>query len=504
MEVGGFPVWYGLLLVDPTLHVSSVAQSCTTSFAVTSLLILQPPPSRSDHQSISRLVSIVVMQWNNTVPVGERFPTPEALHESLEKIYDLALYEVSYSEPLKLRFITPMSFDEWLADESYNDYRLTTPEDYQNNMEYITVSYCWKQTQSLNNSTPLPRYQISCPSKTHGSTPISCPEQVFHRAMLFARSRKCPFVWIDQECIDQANPIDIQEHLKVMHRVYEESMWTVAPLEIKITGVSLFESTIAYLYDDRTKDGGGSTCDDRGTELKASDEYINSFGPWINDFIELLQAIAHDKWFTRTWAFQEKYCASSLHFMIPIDGLTEVSDALQLHLIGTDVCLGLNQIQDRLSRNHARDMDQVRGSQYAIWDAYSTSIRWCEHAQYSYMSLYSSVSLSENLVTADRVAIFGHTGRFRYRLMSNLLDSAEHDLITCLFALLFENMRPQGYDRLEHIKRYWKHHHFDLCWDEPLFYHMTTMLGRYSCAEGSQIPRRSKKYEKHDEAVALP
>ena len=72
----------------------------------------------------------------------ERYPTPEALHEDLKKIYDLALYEVSYSEPLKLRFITPMSFDEWLADDNYNDYRLTTPEEHQNNMDYITISYC--------------------------------------------------------------------------------------------------------------------------------------------------------------------------------------------------------------------------------------------------------------------------------------------------------------------------------------------------------------------------
>ena len=253
MEVGGFPVWYGLLLVDPTLHVSSVAQFSSTSFALMSLPSSRPPPSISDHQSISRLVSIAIMQWNNTAPVGERYPNPEALHEDLEKIYDLALYEVSYSEPLKLRFIMPMSFDEWLVDDRYNNYRLTTTEEHQKDMEYITVSYCWKQAQSLNDSPPLPRYQIFGLSKTNGSTPISCPELVFHRAMLFARSRRCPFVWIDQECIDQANPTDIQEHLKVMHRVYEESTWTVAPLGTTIADVSLFESTIAYLYDNRTK-----------------------------------------------------------------------------------------------------------------------------------------------------------------------------------------------------------------------------------------------------------
>ena len=149
-------------------------------------------------------------------------------------------------------------------------------------------------------------------------------------------------------------------------------------------------------------------------------------------------------------------------------------------------------------------MFQVHVSKQAIWNAYSTSTHWCDHARYSYISLYSSIRLCDNLVLADRVAIFGHTGWFRYRLMSNLVDNAEHDFVTCLFALLFENMRPQGYERLAHIKRYWKHYKFDRNQNRPLFRHLTTMLGRYSCAKGSQTPRRTKKYEKHDEAVALP
>jgi hypothetical protein len=134
------------------------------------------------------------MQRYNDTPMGERHFTPESLHQDLEKILDLTLYEVADGEPLSLHFVTPASLDKWLVKDNYNDYRLTTPEAHSNGMEYITVSNCWKHEQISDNGSPLPRYYISCPSKTNESTPTSCSELVFHRAMLFARSRRCPFV----------------------------------------------------------------------------------------------------------------------------------------------------------------------------------------------------------------------------------------------------------------------------------------------------------------------
>jgi hypothetical protein len=163
-------------------------------------------------------------------------------------------------------------------------------------MDYITVSSSWKHEQISDNGSPLPRYHISGPSKTNEPTPTSCPELVFYRAMFFARSRRCPFVWIDQECTDPVNPTDIQEHLKIMHRVYEESEWTVTSLSVAVKTPSLMESLAAYVFDDRIKYGGSDARD----EMKASDEYISMLGTWIRDCVKLLEIIEEDKWFTRT------------------------------------------------------------------------------------------------------------------------------------------------------------------------------------------------------------
>jgi hypothetical protein len=171
--------------------------------------------------------------------MGERYPTPEALHQGLKEILDLALYEVANGEPFSLRFVTPASRDKRLVNENYNDYRLTTQEEHLNGIEYNTVSNSWKHEQISDDGSPLPRYHISGPSKTNEPTPISCPGMVFHRAMVFARSRRFAFVWIDQECTDQADLTDIQEHLKIMHRVYEESEWTVTSLSVAMKKLSL-------------------------------------------------------------------------------------------------------------------------------------------------------------------------------------------------------------------------------------------------------------------------
>ncbi|KAI4645520.1 uncharacterized protein J4E78_009433 [Alternaria triticimaculans] len=89
------------------------------------------------------------MQRDDHLPLTEIYSSPEALHEEVEKILDLALYKVPENTPIKLRFITPVSVEKWLVDDSYNDYRLTTPEEHADGMEYITVSYCWKHTQSM-------------------------------------------------------------------------------------------------------------------------------------------------------------------------------------------------------------------------------------------------------------------------------------------------------------------------------------------------------------------
>ncbi|CAN9343815.1 unnamed protein product [Alternaria alternata] len=78
------------------------------------------------------------MQRDDRVPLKEIYDTPEALHEQVERIIDLALYEESYDTPLRLRYVTPVSREQWLANDNYNEYRLTPLDEHQHDMDYVT------------------------------------------------------------------------------------------------------------------------------------------------------------------------------------------------------------------------------------------------------------------------------------------------------------------------------------------------------------------------------
>jgi len=391
------------------------------------------------------------MQRDDHLPLNEIYSTPEALHEEVERILDLALYKVPEKTPIKLRFITPVSVERWLADDRYNDYRLTTPEEHADSMAYITVSYCWKHTQSTEILPPLPHYDISDWSKTGEPTPIGCPKSVFHRAMLFARSRKCAFIWIDQECIDQTNMADIQAHLKIMHRVYQESEWTVAPLSHPITDHRSLEQLITYLYHD-CNFNMDVTKEESSEGSPVGEGDVSMFRKHVQATTELLMSITQDAWFSRTWTFQEKICAAALFLLVPVEVSPKTSDKVYLHMIGTDLCFDMAYF-DGLSIHHEDDMDQIarlnnevkwtKLKSSRLYNCFAISWDYASFGSWGYYSIFKSIQDCNNQVVADRVAIFGHVCRFRNRLTSDIL------------ALLLGNMDITHDGRLERVAEIW-------------------------------------------------
>jgi len=403
------------------------------------------------------------MQRDDHLPLSEIYSTPQALHEEIERILDFALYKVPENTPLRLRFVTPVSVERWLADDGYNAYRLTTPEEHTDGMAYITVSYCWKHTQSMRGLSPLPHYQISDGLKAGEPAPISCPNLVFHRAMLFARSRSCIYVWIDQECIDQTDPTDIQAHLKVMHRVYKESEWTVAPLSHPITDHRSLEQLITYLYHDCRH-----TADARwrktGGDSLVSDGYVSTFEERVQEATELLMSITQDTWFRRTWTFQEKRCSWALFLLIPIEVSSKISENVYLHVIGKDFCFDTAYFNG-LTRNHELDMGKLADvnsevewtmlNRTQFYDYFATSWDYASFGNWGCYSIFRFIQDCDNQVVADRVAIFGHVCRFRNRLASDMLDSAEYSLSACILALLLGNMDVTRDGRLKLVGEMW-------------------------------------------------
>jgi hypothetical protein len=179
------------------------------------------------------------MQRDAHLTFGKIYESREALLEDIERVIDIALVDANNDAPLRLRFITPLNCSEdWYADENtpyfdestkHCDYRLTRLEEHTPGLDYVTVSYCWKHSQSLTGLQELPEYRIHDSIKSSelpsldGSRHVNCPKIVFNQAIQFARQRRCPYIRIDQECIDQKDPADIKQHLQVMHRIYSKS-----------------------------------------------------------------------------------------------------------------------------------------------------------------------------------------------------------------------------------------------------------------------------------------
>ena len=411
--------------------------------------------------------------------MDEVHSSPEAMHESIEKIIDLALYKASDDEPIKIRFITPLSSAEWILDGEYCDYRLTTLDEHRNGMEYVTVSYCWQHEQSTQGLPAVPSYTIIDPNKTlhEGPKPISCPPLVFHRAMQFARSRNCPYLWIDQECIDQKDSSDIEKHLKIMHRVYRESTWTVVPLSHVLTGNASSNSLIRYLSDDFPELDPSWDIDYghlvRHEDLSLSEKLLKAALMHMDIAAHVLEGMALDRWFKRTWTFQEKHCASSLYFLVPIKPCHEgLAEATVNHIVGNDVCINLDRIESRFSKDHVQKMLAVDRAfkELTEFDGANPMVeRPLETVQKFFVSSYSVsgsditsmtdaallLEYCDNLVPADRLTIYGQVLQLPYRLNSRKLDSEEYDYSTCVIALMLGNFCNSHSERWKLIWCMW-------------------------------------------------
>lgn len=168
------------------------------------------------------------------------------MYAHIQEIEQTALVEVADDEPLKIRLLTPRHVDGEYLD-SGPDFELLPAHEIELGEDYVTVSYTWAHSESTN-GVEIPDYRIWDTSTGNATgRPLRCPPIVFHRAMRYAQARNCPFLWIDQECIDQDDEADIERHLQIMHYIYSRSRWTVAVLSTILRDTSMIDATEEFL-----------------------------------------------------------------------------------------------------------------------------------------------------------------------------------------------------------------------------------------------------------------
>lgn len=181
----------------------------------------------SKWQQLHHELTILIILMTNAMEVNDEFMTFRQLHgtkeawlASSEYILEKALSRADDEAALKLRFLTPIS-DQTDESADFFDLLLTPLEEVPRGTRFMTLSYCWAQpavSEELLRTTP--QYRIWESHDRSGSFRVPrCPRHVLHRAFCAAHHLECPFFWIDQDCIDQSDPADIQRHLEIMHRV---------------------------------------------------------------------------------------------------------------------------------------------------------------------------------------------------------------------------------------------------------------------------------------------
>ena len=152
---------------------------------------------------------------------------------------------------------------------------------------FVAVSYCWSRAHSEWSSRSDRPLQIICENLSRRTS--NAPSDVLYRSIAYAEAQNVNAVWIDQECIDQSDPVEKENAIQEMDKVYEESKYPIAVLE--------------FSFQTQTElDVFASICD----------QVLGTFDPSQIEVLEsVLVALTTETWFERAWTLQESVSAGA-------------------------------------------------------------------------------------------------------------------------------------------------------------------------------------------------
>jgi hypothetical protein len=244
------------------------------------------------------------MKLDNDKKFGEIHPSAEALQTALTEL-ETEYKETVSDTQIPLRFLTLRDSPPSEPEGNTIHLRLTRREDYNQDWDYVAVSYTWAQPEDLEAQFNTPEFKIWI--NDTDSRPPYCPPSVLHRALQYdAQEAKTGRFWIDQECIDQDDAKDRDEHIAHMHKIYERSKCTTIILS---HAISLSRATLLQ----RCIEAAGS--DRLGSIVRKEDQEEGHIDPEVH---ALFHDVAEDPYFTRAWTYQEQRCSKTSCFLISI------------------------------------------------------------------------------------------------------------------------------------------------------------------------------------------
>jgi hypothetical protein len=276
---------------------------------------------------------------------------------------------------------------------------------------------------------------------------------VISRAADFARIRGISHIWIDQECIDQTNDADVQNHLQCMHHIYRRAQYTVGLLNFELSNWGQFVAmlTLATLT---------SRVEQNVNEPGSSLEFLRDI-KGINFMTRLLKSVRRDRWFSRTWVFQERF-SSLLNMCLLFQTSSDVKSRMQAlpntASMSRDVAVSCETIESTAAiwlhtlRQNSMETAELhlvlrvlhiavqRVSTISYGLTFETLLDILETGQNPHerdrplplKDIFHHIESCDNQIVSDRVAIFANVLNLDWRINSTGLSSYSLSLLTIL------------------------------------------------------------------------
>lgn len=387
------------------------------------------------------------MQRDTELTFRDIHGTPDIMLSSLKDIvHSEAFVYTAVEQPLDLRFLEFETTD--LSDES-PILKLTEKGQNTGNTNYVAVSYTWQRFDPVTNTEAISRFRISSKGLVRKAR---SQDAVLYRAIQFAKSTNTARIWIDQDCIDQADSIDLEQHLHVVHKIFYQSQYAIALLSFHICYEHQLES-VRYVNE-------GSLLEELETLAENASEDLPELCRRISRSYHLFAAIAADKWFTRTWTFMERLAAPHTYLLVPSENRPARNSMAPNEF--SDVRLDpyqIVQLQRKLEAvfQHSRQTANLRTHEpfldnlFQIIEKFGNLLTskfltdyqtppWTQGISLQQVTnIFQHIDRRENAIQSDRLLILGYLCGFPWRLQTTRLNRYQCSYSTCLFALLFVN-----------------------------------------------------------------
>ncbi|PSR78349.1 heterokaryon incompatibility protein-domain-containing protein [Coniella lustricola] len=323
---------------------------------------------------------------------------------------------------------------------------LTDKAAYPRETAYIAVSYCWSSSPTGNATRSGPRYMIQTEDSSKSIRPCRAPANILDRVILYALHHKISLFWIDQECIDQEDPQDLAQGVQCMDEVYSRSQYPLGLLCVEIQN-----STITQIFERLLNDIEQQPPKRKETSYRWYNDEVDASA--IDELTNVLRNIAADRWFSRSWTYQEATCAQNNMEMLVL-GRTQPTQGNDLQVPQRDIAFRLSGLYATSNwiLNRARKFSKRRTRPempgwhvmaqlcFQAWEQKSRRSRPCDY------QVASCLQQRGNLVVADRLAITANLLGYARRLDATLVAARISSYSICALglALLNGSIHPQN------------------------------------------------------------